>query len=322
MRECFREVEEQGYFEPLNRTFRTGLAYSATESRLVMNRGGAKATMYLDFTYLPLRNVSGDLEGILFQCVDVTDKQITRTKLERRVKERTADLEQARDNLRILNHALLQAQEEERRRLSVELHDSAGQWIVALRWKLSFLDRLREGGDRHLIDGLSDSLTMLDSLAQELRTVSYLLHPPLLEGSGLSDALRQLSEGLCDRSGLSVRLQIDPNLRRLPGDIEVTVFRIVQEALTNVRKLARANAATVQIAFVGGRIQLAVEDDGTGIAGFVSLESPNTRLGVGIQGMRERVRHLAGTFNIQSNQSGTVVSATLPANSNEVPNEN
>jgi signal transduction histidine kinase len=173
-----------------------------------------------------------------------------------------------------------------------------------------------------LVDGLGDSLKLLDSLTQELRTVSHLLHPPLLEDSGLAAALRQYTEGLFDRSGLTVHLQIDPNLRRLPRDVEATIFRIVQEALTNVHKHANTKAATVQIAFGADRIHLVIKDNGTGIPGFLSLEPPNIKLGVGIQGMRERVRYLSGTFSIQSSISGTVVSATLPAKSNEAQNGN
>jgi signal transduction histidine kinase len=267
-------------------------------------------------------NAAGELEGILFQCLDVTDKKITRTKLEQRVKERTADLEQARDRLRTLNHDLLMAQEEERRRLSLELHDGAGQWIVALRWRLSSLAGLPRGESQPLAGGLSEAFALLDSLTQELRTVSYLLHPPLLEDAGLAAALRQYTEGLLDRSGLAVNLQIDANLRRLPRDIEATAFRIVQEALTNVHKHANTKSATVRVSYESDRICVAIEDNGTGIPGFLSLDSPNIKLGVGIQGMRERVRHLAGTFNIQSNPGGTVVSATVSAKLSEAQNGN
>jgi PAS domain S-box-containing protein len=313
-RESFSEMEGQGYFEPLDAVFQTGLAYSATERRLALNRYGTKITIYLDFTYLPMSNIAGHLEGVLFQCVDVTDKQFTRTRLEERVSEGTAALEQARDHLRKLNHNLLVAQEEERRRLSVELHDGTGQWIVALRWKLSSLAGMPGEKSHPLVDGLSDSLKLLDSLTQELRTVSHLLYPPLLEDRGLAAALRQYTEGLFDRSGLAVHLQIDPNLRRLPRDVEATVFRIVQEALTNVHKHANTEMATVQISSDANRIEVAVEDHGIGIPGFLSLDSPNIKLGVGIQGMRERVRYLNGSFSIRSNTGGTIISATLPAN--------
>jgi PAS domain S-box-containing protein len=321
-RESFSEMEGQGYFEPLDAAYQTGQAYSATERRLALNRSGLEVTVYLDFTYLPMSNAAGDLEGILFQCVDVTDKQFTRARLEERVSEGTAALEQARDHLRTVNHNLLVAQEEERRRLSVELHDGAGQWIVALRWKLSSLAGMPGEKSRPLVDGLSDSLKLLDSLTQELRTVSHLLYPPLLEDCGLAAALRQYTEGLFDRSGLTVHLRIDPNLRRLPRDVEATVFRIVQEALTNVHKHANTEMATVQISSDANRIEVAVEDHGIGIPGFLSLDSPNIKLGVGIQGMRERVRYLNGSFSIRSNTGGTVVSATLPAMSNEGQNGN
>jgi signal transduction histidine kinase len=287
-----------------------------------MNRSGVEVTMYLDFTYLPMCNAAGGLEGILFQCADVTEKQLTRAKLEQRVEERTADLEQARDRQRTLNHDLLMAQGDERRRLSVELHDGAGQWIVALRWKLSSMAGLLGGESQPLVGRLSEALDLLDSLAQELRTVSYLLHPPLLEDSGLAAALRQYTEGLFDRSGLAVNLQIVANLRRMPRDIEATVFRIVQESLTNVHQHAKTKSATVRISYESDCIEVVIEDKGTGIPGFLSLDSPNITLGVGIQGMRERVRYLNGTFNIQSTTSGTVVSATVPAKMSEAQNGN
>jgi signal transduction histidine kinase len=175
---------------------------------------------------------------------------------------------------------------------------------------------------RPLVGGLSEALELLDSLTQELRTVSYLLHPPLLEDSGLAAALRQYTEGLFDRSGMAVNLQIDPNFRRLPRDIEATIFRIVQEALTNVHKHANTKSASVRISYESDQIDVVIEDSGSGIPGFLSLTSANVKLGVGIQGMRERVRHLNGTFNIQSNTSGTVVSATLPAKLKEAQNGN
>ena len=321
-RESFPEIEGQGYFEPLDTAYKTRVAHSDKEMRLVLDRSGVEVTMYLDFTYLPMCNAAGDLEGILFQCADVTDKQLTRTKLEQGVKERTADLEQAHDKLRALNHDLLTAQEEERRRLSVELHDGAGQWIVALKWKLSSLAGLLEAEFQPLAGSLNEALGLLDSLTQELRTVSYLLYPPLLEHSGLAAALRQYIEGLFDRSGLAVDLEVDANLRRMPRDIEATVFRIVQESLTNVHKHARTKSTTVRISHKSDSIEVVIEDKGTGIAGFLSLDSPGMRLGVGIQGMQERVRHLNGTFNIQSNTGGTVVSATVPAKLNEVQNGN
>jgi signal transduction histidine kinase len=178
------------------------------------------------------------------------------------------------------------------------------------------------GESQPLVGRLSEALDLLDSLTQELRTVSYLLHPPLLEDSGLAAALRQYTEGLFDRSGLAVNLQIVANLRRMPGDIEATVFRIVQESLTNVHKHAKTKSATVRISYESDCIEVVIEDKGTGIPGFLSLDSPNITLGVGIQGMRERVRYLNGTFNIQSTTSGTVVSATVPAKMSEAQNGN
>jgi signal transduction histidine kinase len=204
------------------------------------------------------------------------------------------------------------AQEEERRRLALELHDGAGQWLVALKWKLGSLPaQVRDEGGP-LVQGLSDSLKLLDSLSQELRTVSLLLHPPLLEEAGLPVALEQYVAGLFERSGLAIDLQIDPTLQRLSPDIEATIFRIVQEALTNVYRHAKTKTSVVRINATSTGITVTVEDKGQGIPGFQSLDSPNVKLGVGIQGMRERVRQVGGNFDLQSGPGGTTVSVVVP----------
>jgi signal transduction histidine kinase len=257
-----------------------------------------------------VRNEAAERERRLRAEVELARTQV----LEEKVQERTAELQQARESLRTLNHELLLAQEEERRRLALDLHDGAGQWLVALKWKLGSLPaQVRDQGGP-LVQGLSDSLKLLDSLSQELRTVSHLLHPPLLEQAGLPVALRQYVAGLFDRSGLAIDLQIDPTLqrKRLSPDIEATVFRIVQEALTNVHRHAKTKTSMVQINATSTGINVRVEDKGHGIPGFQSLDNPNVKLGVGIQGMRERVRQVGGSFDLQSGPGGTTVSVVVP----------
>ncbi len=225
--------------------------------------------------------------------------------LESEVERRTSDL-------RHLSAQLLVAEDVERRRLALELHDGAGQWLVALKWKLESLTQQIPEPHGTLVDGLEDSLKLLDSLSQELRTVSHLLHPPLLEDAGLRVALQQYADGILERSGLVVELRIDPNLKRLPPHVERTVFRIVQEALTNVHRHAKSKSSVVRISATSTGINFDVEDKGQGIPGFKSLDHPATKLGVGIHGMQERARQLRGKFNLHSNSDGTKVSVFLP----------
>ena len=313
VRELFPEIEGQGYFEILSKVYETGETFGGKEVEVKLNRLGKMDTIYVDFTVLPMRNSDGEVEGVLFQGNEVTDKVLTRSRLEERVRERTAELQNAQADLRSLNQQLLSMQEEERRRLAVELHDGAGQWLVALKWKLGSLPQRLGEGPGQILEGLNESLKLLDSLSQELRTVSYLLHPPLLEDAGLPAALQQYVEGLFDRSGLAVDLQIDPALERLPRDVEATLFRIIQEALTNVHRHAKSKTSVVRIKTASNGITIEIEDKGCGIPGFKSMHNPNVKLGVGIQGMRERVRQLRGSFDVESNSAGTKIKVILPA---------
>jgi PAS domain S-box-containing protein len=312
VRELFPEIESQGYFDILDKVFETGETFCGKEAEATINRLGKMDTVYVDVTVLPMRNLDGEIEGVLFQGNDVTDKVLAKTRLEERVTERTSELENAHADLRSLNQQLLLAQEEERRRLALELHDGAGQWLVALKWKLGSLVQQLEQSSPQIVAGLKDSLTLLDSLSQELRTVSYLLHPPLLEDAGLPAALQQYVEGLFDRSGLAVDLQIDPALERLPREVEATIFRIVQEAVTNVYRHANTKASAVRIRTAPDGIMVEIEDKGCGIPEFNSIDKPNVKLGVGIQGMRERVRQLRGSFDVQSSGAGTKIKVILP----------
>lgn len=157
-----------------------------------------------------------------------------------------------------------------------------------------------------------ESLQLLDELSREIRTVSHLLHPAMLDEAGLASALRLYVEGLEGRSGLTVDLEIDPELERMPREIEATVFRIVQESLTNIHRHARTNYAKVGVSQNSKQVKIQIQDEGTGIPGFKSLDQPNVKLGVGIRGMRERVRWLKGTFDIETGVGGTTVTAVVP----------
>jgi PAS domain S-box-containing protein len=314
VREAFPELEDQGYLDLLDRVYETGEPFVAVESLVNVNSRGTQQAIYMDFTYHPLRDLEGSVEGILFQGVDVTEKVLARTLLESRVEERTAELKKAQVVLRALNESLQQAQEEEQRRLALELHDSAGQLLTALKWKVAMIQNEVGPENTELVRLVRASMGLLEELSGELRTITYLLHPAQLGEAGLPRALRHYVEGLAERSGLRVMLDIDPDLERLPRKVERTVFRIIQESLTNVYRHAKTKSANVRISQTVDSICVQISDKGLGIAGFALSDQLSFKAGVGIQGMRERVRQLNGSFEVESGDGGTAVTAILPKN--------
>jgi signal transduction histidine kinase len=202
------------------------------------------------------------------------------------------------------------AHEEERHRLALELHDSAGQFLVALNWKLELLSNEAAQGQRSP-DVLRECLCLVDELSREVRTISHLLHPPLLDDMGLSLALPMYLEDLAERSGLVVNLEMDSELPQFAKQTETTVFRVIQEALTNVYRHAKTNRAKIRIRRTSDGISIQIQDRGPGIRGFAA-DRPNAKLGLGIRGMRERVRQLNGTLKIESGTGGTTVTALVP----------
>jgi PAS domain S-box-containing protein len=319
VREVLPELRAQGFFELLDRVYQTVDPFVASAREVRVNRDGKEATIYVDFTYHPMRNLAGSVEGILFQGVDVTEEVLARTQLEARVKERTSELQQAQDILRALNHRLLEAQDDERRRLALDLHDSAGQWLAALKWKMAPLQEDIAPLSTELAARVSECLTLLNELSKELRTLSHLLHPPMLDEAGLSPALRSYVEGFAERSGLTLSLDSGPDIPRLPREIETAVFRIVQESLTNIHRHAHSPTAQVRIGHDSEHVRVEVRDRGSGIANFISLDATPLKMGVGLRGMRERVQQLDGNFELQSGSGGTTVTATLPIRSHPVP---
>jgi len=214
--------------------------------------------------------------------------------------------------LRALNNRLLRAQDDERRRLARELHDSAGQMLVALSMNLVPLEQSLAKQNPELDKLAVSSIGLVDELSKELRTMSHLLHPPLLDEAGLKSALRWYVEGFAERSGIQVDLQLDSNLPRLPQEVETTIFRIVQESLTNIHRHSGRKKASLRIDHDTKNTRVEIRDEGRGIAQFNSAKNMPTRAGVGIQGMQERVRQLQGKFEIKSGQTGTTVIVVLP----------
>jgi len=241
-------------------------------------------------------------------------RQLAQT-LESQVQSRTAEVQS-------LSFSLLKAQDEERRHLARELHDSAGQLLAVLAINLSQMVRHAKERDPQLAKSAEEAEALVQQLTKDIRTTSYLLHPPLLDENGLSSALGWYIEGLQKRSGLEIQLSISDAVGRLPSDMELVVFRLVQECLTNIHRHSGSTTAAIRIDRGAEAISIHVEDQGHGIPSEKLAEIYSQGSGVGVRGMRERVRQFHGDLIIQSDNSGTRISATIPVpkqNSEQVP---
>ncbi|OLC21277.1 MAG: hypothetical protein AUH36_04015 [Chloroflexi bacterium 13_1_40CM_55_7] len=214
----------------------------------------------------------------------------------------------AEEGLRTISGRLLQMQDDERRRIARELHDSAGQTLVALDMNLASIQREAKQLSPQALKTCSESLDLVKELSRELRTISHLLHPPLLDEAGLPSAVRWYVEGFAERSKIRVNLDLDANLGRLSSECETAIFRIVQESLTNIHRHSGSPTASINISRTRREVRLGVHDQGKGISGSM-------KRGVGIQGMHERVRQLGGRLQINSGKGGTSVVAILPTES-------
>jgi len=231
-----------------------------------------------------------------------------------------ASRERAEESLRQLTGALLRAQDEERRRIARELHDSTGQSLAAISVNLARLEKLLPPDNPKIADVLAHAVETAQQTSREIRTLSYLLHPPLLEEAGLTSAVRWYADGFAQRSGIKVTVDVPPQFDRLAMDVETTLFRIVQESLTNISRHSQSPTAKIRIVRNAGEIMLEVQDEGRGIPPE-KLEKVNDNisgLGVGIAGIWERVRQFEGDLDINSNTHGTTVTVVLPIKE-EVP---
>ncbi len=236
-----------------------------------------------------------------------TALQAAHDELEERVKERTAELNAAGEQLRALSGRLLKLRDEERRQIARELHDSSGQMLAALAINLSIIQSGAVASSPRVAGAIKESTDLVQTILKEVRTISYLLHPPLLDDAGLESALRWFVEGFAERSKIPVVLEIGPSLGRLPPDLETALFRIIQECLTNIHRHSESARASIHIRRGEAEIKLEVQDYGKGMP---RVYSP---AGVGIQGMRERVRQLGGILEISSDSGkGTRVTVILP----------
>ena len=221
------------------------------------------------------------------------------------------ELKHTEQTLWELSVRLLQTQDEERRRIARELHDSTGQKLAALAMNLGVIGKSAETLDARARKALTESLALLDRSSRDIRTLSYLLHPPLLDERGLAAAVRWFADGFTQRSGVQVTLEVPPDLPRLPEEIEMALFRIVQEGLTNTHRHSESSTATIRLMVDQNQVQLEMQDAGKGLPKPRS-DAYVAPLGVGITGMRERVKQLGGQMKIESGSRGTTISVTLP----------
>ncbi len=236
------------------------------------------------------------------------------TKANSSLQTEIADRKGKEELLRQLSGHLMQAQDQERRRIARELHDNSGQTLAAIAVNLSRIENLMPDAPLKMRNLVADTAAMAEQTSREIRTISYLLHPPLLEEAGLLAAIGWLANGFTQRSGIKTEVDAPSEFERLPADIEVTIFRIVQETLTNVARHSGSKTAFIKLTRQPGEIVLEVRDEGTGIPPekLEKVHGNLSALGVGIAGVWERVRQFGGALEINSNSRGTTVMVVVP----------
>lgn len=286
----------------------------AAQTTPLISRGGSLVGMLSTHWRIPHEPSERELrflDILARQAADLIERRRTHDQLEAQVRERTAEIGRAQERLRSLSMRLMNAQDEERRRVARELHDSAGQLILATGWAIEQAKQYASDPGA-LARSLEEARALLEQLGNEIRTTSYLLHPPLLDECGLASAVRWYVDGLAKRSGLAITVEVFEDPGRLPPDLETTVFRIVQECLTNIHRHSGSKTGRIFILRTPEGLSLRIEDDGRGIPPEVLNQKDIAQRGVGLAGMRERVRHLNGAMQIESSTRGTKVLIAFP----------
>jgi PAS domain S-box-containing protein len=239
-----------------------------------------------------IRDANGGLAGWLEINTDITDRK------------------RAEDSARALSGRILTLQDEERRRIARGLHDSLGQYLAALKMALDAFP----SPTPVQAAALSDSAQMVEKCLIETRTISQLLHPPLLDEAGFGSAARLYVEGFARRSGIEINLDLPKELMRLHADVEIALFRAVQECLTNIHKHANCSSVDIRVAQDAKQVRLEIADNGQGMSRerLNRLLQGAAEVGVGIAGMRERFRELGGSLELRSTRKGTTVIVTAP----------
>ncbi len=243
-----------------------------------------------------LRDEGGSVVGTLSSGEDITERNRVEKELQR------------------LSGQLLRLQDEERRRIARDLHDSTGQNLIALATTLAQLERAIPSSSRKVHSLCFQCQEQIEQCTREIRTLSYLLHPPLLDETGLADAIRQFADGFAKRSGIRVNVRVSPTFGRMASDVELSLFKVVQESLTNVQRHSGSSQVTIRLDRRSEDTRIEVTD--TGRIGGGKRRSPNGEIpfevGVGIPSMQERVKLIGGFFEIDCGDRGTAVRVTIP----------
>jgi signal transduction histidine kinase len=229
-----------------------------------------------------------------------------KSELEELILERNAELE-------ILSQRLLEVQDQERRKIARDLHDSTGQTLTALKISVSFLQASCKNDPASLAI-VSDVAGLADQAIEEIRTMAYLLHPPLLDEVGFACAAEWFIEGFAKRSGIRVTADIATHRARLPKKTEIALFRVLQESLTNIHRHSGALEANIHFEHGAETLVLEIQDFGKGISKerLRLLSGASAETGIGLAGMRERLHELNGNLEIESDSHGTTMRATVP----------
>ena len=252
---------------------------------------------------VPIRDGSGHITGAVVVNEDIS----ARTTAEQ-------ELHDLLNQMRTLTGRLMRAQDDERRRIAQMLHETTSQDLAALKMYLARLNRTEAGLSEDERAALMESVELAERSMAGIRTLSYLLHPPFLDETGLVSALRWYAGGFAERSGIKVDLDLPSTVTRLPLDVETALFRVVQEALINIHHHAGSPSAVIRLRIDQHQLTLEIEDRGHGMPPELLAQLPTGghAVGVGIAGMRERLQQLGGTLEIESNDRGTVVHARMP----------
>jgi PAS domain S-box-containing protein len=291
------------------RCVESGVMYEA-EYRL---RAGNGAYRWFRARALPIRDENGKILKWYGSCSDIHDSKV----LEQSIRDNAAELEKIvdsrTDELRRLSVRLMSLQDEERRRIARDLHDGLGQELAVAKMVLDkmLLQKTVQPTD----DSWAQASSIVERAIQQVRTMSHLLHPPLLDEVGLLSALAWYTDGLSKRSGIETTLSVQPrDFPRLTSEAETAVFRIVQEALTNVFRHSEAHNVAVALAQTDGMIKVTVRDDGKGVTNKIA-ELRSDSVGVGIGGMKQRAKELGGELRLTNIHPGTLVELQIPYNS-------
>jgi signal transduction histidine kinase len=259
-------------------------------------------------THLQMSQVRKEAEATIRKLAETLESEVReRTK---ELEDRNSEVLRQSETVRALSQNLMHVQDDERRHIARELHDSAGQTLSVLGMQLAEIMRLSRENSQ-LREQIAEAQKTVEQLTHEIRTTSYLLHPPLLDETGVGAALKWYVEGLAERSGLEIKLDAPENLERFSGDVELVMFRVVQECLTNILRHSGSKSAIIRIAVSESEVSVEVRDFGVGMTPEKVSEVRSNGSGVGLRGIRERVRQLGGRLDIQSDSTGTVVSVIL-----------